>query len=130
MDKNIENQTLENVSSIVQKKFAKSDYLSGRLPGGMLIEAILKIYLFIVGTLLTALIRNGDLPGIIQKISAYYIIYDLFKGDGQNETPFLTVFLHVIEQKEVISKVNVIEKNFVAQLLSTGGTKEVRRINI
>lgn len=78
-----------------------------------------------MGTLLTALIRNGDLPGIIQKISAYYVIYDLFKGDGQNETPFLTVFLHVIEQKELISKVNVIEKNFVAQLLSPGGTKEV-----
>ncbi|XP_037045359.1 CCR4-NOT transcription complex subunit 11 [Bradysia coprophila] len=108
MDKNIENQTLETVSNIVQKKFGKSDFLS-------------------VGTLLTALIRNGDLPGIIQKISAYYVIYDLFKGDGQNETPFLTVFLHVIEQKELISKVNVIEKNFVAQLLSPGGTKELAK---
>lgn len=84
----------------------------------------------LVGTLLTALIRNGDLPGIIQKISAYYVIYDLFKGDGQNETPFLTVFLHVIEQKELISKVNVIEKNFVAQLLSAGGTKEVSKTEL
>lgn len=83
-----------------------------------------------MGTLLTALIRNGDLPGIIQKISAYYVIYDLFKGDGQNETPFLTVFLYVIEQKELISKVNVIEKNFVAQLLSAGGTKEVRKLKL
>lgn len=31
MDKNIENQTLETVSNIVQKKFAKSEYLSGKL---------------------------------------------------------------------------------------------------
>lgn len=81
-----------------------------------------------MGTLLTALIRQGDLPGIIQRICAYYVIYDLFKCDGQNETPFLSVFLHAIETKEhpPISKVNLIERNFIAHLLN-GGIKEVAK---
>lgn len=33
MDKNIENQTLETVSTIVQKKFGKPDFLSGKSIG-------------------------------------------------------------------------------------------------
>ena len=81
-----------------------------------------------MGTLLTLLVRQGDLPGIIQKIAAYYIIYDLFKNDGQNETPFLAVFVNVLDPKEVkiMSKVNMIERNFVSQLLNSG-TKELAK---
>lgn len=71
------------------------------------------------------MIRQGDLPGIIQKSIAYYVLYDLFKSDGQNESPFLGFLLSVVDSKDpVISKVNLIERNFVAQLLNSG-TKEV-----
>lgn len=78
----------------------------------------------IVGTLLTALIRQGDFPGIIQKMGAYYVIYDLYKSDGQNESPFLSVFLSVLEIKDPgVTGVNLIERNFVGQLLNSG-TKE------
>lgn len=83
-----------------------------------------------MGTLLTVLIRHGDLPGIIQRVSAYYVMFDLFKNDGpHNESPFLPVFVSVIESKEpVVSKVQMIERNFVAQLLSTG-TKDLAKLN-
>lgn len=70
------------------------------------------------------LIRHGDLPGIIQKVSAYYIIYDLFRSDGQTESPFLPFFFTVLEQNTIPTRLNIIEKNFLSQLLGNG-TKEV-----
>lgn len=33
--KNVENQTLESISSAIQKRFSKSDYLSGTFPYGI-----------------------------------------------------------------------------------------------
>lgn len=108
MDKNIEHQTFETMSGIVQKKFNKNDYLS-------------------VGTLLSMLIRHGDLPGIIQKVSAYYIIYDLFRSDGQTESPFLPFFFTVLEQNTIPTRLNIIEKNFLSQLLGNG-TKELAKL--
>lgn len=78
-----------------------------------------------VGTLLTALIRQGDLTTIIPKICAYFIMQDLFQDGAQNmETPFTPVLLHTGESMIIVSKVNLIEKRFVTQLLSAG-TKDV-----
>lgn len=89
----------------------------------------LKIFIYLVGTLLSILIRQGDLPGIIQRVSAYYVMFDLFKNDGPNESLFLPVFLAVIESKKPItSNVEVIERNFLKQLLSTG-TKDLAKVN-
>lgn len=75
-----------------------------------------------VGTLLTVLIRHGDLPGIIQRMHAYFTMYELFKGDnGAAESPFLPVFLTVVEAKEhLLSKMHLLERNFVGQLLACG----------
>lgn len=85
--------------------------------------------MYLVGTLLTLLIRHGDLPGIIQRVSAYYVTFDLFKSDVPNESPFLPVFLAVIDTKKpVLSKVDLIERNFIKQLLSTG-TKDLAKVN-
>lgn len=72
------------------------------------------------------MVRTGDLPGLIQRVSAYYIVYDLFKGDGhqQHDGTFLSFLLSVVDTKEpVTSKVQLIERNFVAALLQSG-TKE------
>lgn len=56
---------------------------------------------------------------------AYYILYDLFRCDGQNETPFASYLLSAYDTIDIsVSKVCIIEKNFLGQLLSTG-TKEV-----
>lgn len=75
------------------------------------------------------LIRHGDLPGIIQRMHAYFTLYELFKGDnGAAESPFLPVFLTVIEAKEhLLSKVHLMERNFVGQLLASG-PKELGRL--
>lgn len=40
---------------------------------------------FIVGTLLTALVRQGDFSGIVQKICAYFIMQDLFQENGKHK---------------------------------------------
>ncbi|XP_031620931.1 CCR4-NOT transcription complex subunit 11 [Contarinia nasturtii] len=107
--KNVENQTLECISSSVQKRFNKNDYLS-------------------VGTLLTALVRQGDLSGIVQKICAYFVMQDLFQENGSHiETPFTSVILNAGESIIIVSKVNLIEKRFVTQLLNFG-TKELSKL--
>lgn len=81
--------------------------------------------LIAVGTLLTALIRQGDLPAIIQKICAYFIMQDLFQEGGHYvDTPFTSVLLNASESIIVVSAVNLIEKRFVTQLLKSG-TKEL-----
>lgn len=80
-----------------------------------------------VGTLLTALIRQGDLTSIVSKICAYFIMQDLFQEGAQNaETPFTPVLLHTGETMIIVSKANQIEKRFVTQLL-VFGTREVSR---
>ncbi|XP_055310229.1 CCR4-NOT transcription complex subunit 11 [Sitodiplosis mosellana] len=101
-EKNVENQTLESISTAVQKRFSKNDYLS-------------------VGTLLTALVRQGDLSGIVQKICAYFVMQDLFQENGHHtETPFTSVLVNAGESIIIVSKVNLIEKRFVTQLLNFG----------
>lgn len=86
-------------------------------------------FAFTVGTLLTVLVRNGDLPGIIQRVNAYYVMYDLFKGDnGAAESPFLSVFLSIVDSKEPLqSKAQLFERNFVSQLLAHG-TKDLGKL--
>ncbi|XP_055374296.1 CCR4-NOT transcription complex subunit 11 [Condylostylus longicornis] len=108
MDKSIEFKTFEAVSHIVQKKFDKNEYLS-------------------VGILLTILLKQGDFPGILQKISALYVIYDLFRSE-QSESPFLPFFLSLTEQKDttVSNRLNIIERNFLNNLLA-GGAKELAK---
>lgn len=70
------------------------------------------------------MVRHGDLTGSIQKLSAFYIIYDLFKTDGQTESPFVPFFLNLLEPKDLATpKLNLIERNFLTQLLNAG-TKE------
>lgn len=81
--------------------------------------------IYLVGTLLTALIRQGDLPNIIQKICAYYIMQDLFHDNNHVvETPFTSVLLHVLETVIVVTKTNMTEKRFITQLLNAG-TKDL-----
>lgn len=82
-----------------------------------------------VGTLLTALIRQGDITNIIQKICAYYVMQDLFQDNNQTavETPFTSVLLHVLEAVIVVTKTNLIEKRFITQLLNAG-TKELGKL--
>ncbi|XP_059613150.1 CCR4-NOT transcription complex subunit 11 [Phlebotomus argentipes] len=108
VDKNIEHQTFEVICSTIQKKFAKADFLR-------------------VGTLLMLLLRQGDFPGVVQRISTYYLLLELFRSDGQTESPFLSFLVAQFDAKDAATaKVNVIERNFLGQLLSAG-TKELSK---
>lgn len=82
----------------------------------------------VVGTILMILIRQGDLPHIIQKICAYFIMQDLFQECGQNtETPFTYTLYTNAEKMIVVSPENLIEHRFVTQLLSMG-TKDFKKL--
>lgn len=77
---------------------------------------------------MTILVRQGDLSGIVQKICAYFVIQDLFQDNGSHtETPFTSVLLNAGESIIIVSKVNLIEKRFVTQLLNFG-TKELAKL--
>lgn len=110
-EKSVDHQSFEAISAHVQKKFQKCDALC-------------------VSTLLSLLIRNGDLPEVNNRLVAYYILYDIFRSDiepdlSPRESPFIYFLYELIyESKESIYKLTTVERNFIAQLLSSG-TKDV-----
>jgi hypothetical protein len=103
-EKSIDHSSFEAISAHVQKKFQRNDYLS-------------------VGTLLSLLIRNNDLPETSNKLVAYYILYDMFKNDIEVDTsprdsPFIFFLYQLVESN--VYKLSGVEKNFIIQLLSSG----------
>lgn len=110
-EKSVDHQSFEAISAHVQKKFLKWDSLC-------------------VSTLLSLLIRNNDLPEVNNRLVAYYILYDIFRSDiepdlSPRESPFIYFLYELIESKESIYKLTTVERNFIAQLLSSG-TKDVK----
>lgn len=99
----MEHQSFEAVSLIVQKKFNRNDYLS-------------------VGTLLSLLIKQGDLSSPQSRLVAYYILVDIFRVD-QNESPFLGFLYSLVET----NKMNITERNFILQLLGNNSTKDLAK---
>lgn len=69
------------------------------------------------------LIRQNDLQGIVQRLAGYYVLMDMFKYNGQTESPFQMALIEVFEAKEM-SKTILAEKFFLAQLL-VNGTKDL-----
>lgn len=112
MDKNlIETSSFETMSAVVQSKFDKTEYIN-------------------VGTLLSILLRQGDFTGIIQRLCGYYIIFDLFRSE-QTECPFLSFFVSAIDSKvQNKTKMDMIERNFIIQLLSQDGAKTLASRNV
>lgn len=82
---------------------------------------------FLVGTLLSLLIRQNDFPETTPKLGAFYAMYDIFLSDGQQqESPFNPFLFNLLEKNSQI-KLNVVERNFIIQLL-TNGTKDVSKL--
>lgn len=109
-EKSIDHQSFEAISSHIQKKFNRNDYLS-------------------VGTLLSLLIKNRDLPETTNRLVAYYVLYDIFRNDMEpeaspRESPFQYFLFSLIDAKDSIYKLNTVERNFIVQLLASG-TKDV-----
>lgn len=117
-EKSVDHQSFEAISAHVQKKFQKCDALC-------------------VSTLLSLLIRNNDLPEVNNRLVAYYILYDIFdifRSDiepdlSPRESPFVYFLYELIESKESIYKLTTVERNFIAQLLSSG-TKDVSYLQL
>lgn len=107
-EKSIDHQSFEAISTHVQKKFNRNDYLS-------------------VGTLLSLLIKNNDLPETTNRLVAYYVLYDIFRNDIEPqspESPFQYFLFSLLDAKDSIYKLNTVERNFIVQLLASG-TKDV-----
>lgn len=114
-EKAIDHQSFEAISTHVQKKFNRNDFLS-------------------VGTLLSLLIKNNDLPETTNRLVAYYILYDMFRNDieqdsSPKESPFQYFLFSLIDSKESIYKLNTVERNFIVQLLASG-TKDVSKVQL
>lgn len=105
MDKNIVSSSFETISAVVQSKFDKTEFLN-------------------VGTLLSILLRQGDFTGIIQRLCGYYIIFDLFRSE-QADCPFLSFFISAIESKHNRTKMDLIERNFLTQLVTHDGANDL-----
>ena len=102
-EKTNEHQSFEVLSQNVQKKFQKNDFLS-------------------VGTLLTLLLKQHDLPETTNRLVAYYILYDMFRVEGtnENESPFSAFLYSLVDSKESLFELTCIERNFIFQLLTHG----------
>lgn len=111
-EKAIDHQSFEVISTHIQKKFNRNDYLS-------------------VGTLLSLLIKNNDLPETTNRLVAYYVLYDIFRNDNEpdsspRESPFKYFLFSLIEAKDSVYKLNTVERNFILQLLASG-TKDLSK---
>jgi hypothetical protein len=110
-EKSIDHQSFESISNHITKKFNRNDFLS-------------------VGTLLSLLIKNNDLPEITNRLVAYYVLFDMFRSDNEpeptyRESPF-QYFLFQLIGKDSIYKLSKVERNFIVQLL-TSGTKDLSK---
>lgn len=75
---------------------------------------------------MSILVRQGDFPGIAQRLCSYYIIFDLFIADGQTECPFMPFLLAAVDARDPkLAKVNLVESNFL-KLLIRDGTKDLK----
>ena len=94
----------------------------------LFIDLVLIDHKFVlVGTLLSLLIQQNDFPETTPKLGACYAMYDIFLADGQQlESPFTPFLFNLVENNTQI-KLNVVERNFIIQLL-TNGTKDVKSI--
>lgn len=113
-EKSIDHQSFEAISLHIQKKFNRNDFLS-------------------VGTLLSLLIKNNDLPETTNRLVAYYVLYDIFRSDIEPEaspkdSPFQYFLFSLVDAKDSIYKLNTVERNFIVQLLASG-TKDVSNLS-
>ncbi|CAG9762123.1 unnamed protein product [Ceutorhynchus assimilis] len=114
LDKNnVKTQTLEALAKDICKKFDISDY-------------------FKVGTCIVMLLQNDFLPDSEQRLAAITLLYELYRGEPLANTPFASVFIHLLYPPEQHSTVGVplleypgqlprlsnAEKYFVVQLMS------------
>ncbi|XP_018334116.1 CCR4-NOT transcription complex subunit 11 [Agrilus planipennis] len=112
-ENNVKSQSFENLSTEVLKKFDQSDY-------------------FKVGSCLVVLLQQDLFEIPEQRLAAITLIYELYKGESIINSPFATVFIHLLNPPEhqsnvgapkleypgQLPKLGAPEKHFIAQLIS------------
>ncbi|XP_030762670.1 CCR4-NOT transcription complex subunit 11-like isoform X1 [Sitophilus oryzae] len=110
---NVRTHTLEALTNDIHKKFDSADY-------------------FKVGSCIVMLLQYDMLPEIDQRLAAITLLYELFRGEPLGNTPFASVFIHLLYPPEQHSNVGApkleypgqlpkltpAEKHFVTQLIS------------
>lgn len=98
-----EDKPLEYISSQFHKTFAKAEQ-------------------FKVACCLYLLLQDNLLPKLANRIAAFWILFDSYKGEPIASNPFLPIIVDTLQQKESLEAP---ERNFLMQLLGTP-SKEVQ----
>uniref|UniRef100_A0A182QZB8 CCR4-NOT transcription complex subunit 11 n=1 Tax=Anopheles farauti TaxID=69004 RepID=A0A182QZB8_9DIPT len=104
--KNVDHQTFENVSAIIQKRFTNAGNW------------------FQVGSAIALLLLQNDLTLPIHRLAAIYVLYDIRRKE-QTESPFFLFLARFLEpigglMLNTSSPAQVIELKFIHLLLSNG----------
>lgn len=96
-----DSKTFENLASSFQKLFPKSDQ-------------------FKVGVTLWYLIKD-NLLNLSQRLSSFYIFYDMYKNESVSTTPFVPIILETLQSSN-----NNIERKFLLEFVSMGIVKHAK----
>ena len=102
-----EDKWLELISVQFQRTFVKGDH-------------------FKICCSISQLLKQKLITSLTSRLVAYYILYDLYRGEPLASNPFLLVFLDSLQSNEI----ELVEKNFLHQLLSSAPPKEVCAPNV
>jgi len=108
-DKDLTNTSFGRISNLVKAKFDKTEYIN-------------------VGTLLSVFVQQGDFSRLEQRLAAYYVIWDLFRSDGQTECPFMPFLLAAFEQ--AYPKTYSVDRNLLTQLISGNAHPNLQQLTI
>ena len=97
---NEEEKSMEAVSMQFQRAFSKQDH-------------------FKVGCCIYLMLKDGLLGKVTNRLSAYYILFDLYKTEPLTSNPFLPIFVDTLKKD-----LEPLERNFLVQLI-TNPPKEV-----
>uniref|UniRef100_A0A182UH81 Uncharacterized protein n=1 Tax=Anopheles melas TaxID=34690 RepID=A0A182UH81_9DIPT len=134
--KNVDHQTFESVSAIIQKRFTNagnwfqgkrgmdSSHITGRLGTIPLILVAMLLYLS-VGSALALLLLQNDLALPFHRLAGIYVLYDIRRKE-QAESPFFLFLARFLEPFGGLLPANsstpaqMVELKFIHLLLSNG----------
>ncbi|CAH1991513.1 unnamed protein product [Acanthoscelides obtectus] len=93
----VRNFTLEALCNDIHKKFEARDF-------------------FKVGTCIVMLLQNNLLPEPEQRLVAFTLLYELYRGEPLANTPFASVFIHLLHPPEHQSNVGAPKLEYPGQL--------------
>ena len=134
---NVSSATLESLAASLRSYFAKADYfrVGNALVGESQCDLTLWVYLPSPSPQ-TMLLQHKDLlPLPSQRLAAMFLLYELYRSDQPSANPFAQFFVELlqlnVEDDRTVAgmacghALSVVEKWFLAQLLSSSAPKDV-----